>query len=438
MAANSMPIFIRDIFCIPINTQYPITAIKFLFYNNYKTLLDRVHKDLPVQQYSYNTYTLGSIGKYNIVIACLPSGEYGIASATTVAMQLLSSFRSIRFGLVVGISRGVPNKNVDIRLGDIVVSKPTNTHGGVIQAGIEHIGMLNHPPTTRLPQKATTFARPDEEDCLYRADYTHVNIDTKPTRCHSCDATKIVPRPSRSSNEPAVHYGLIASANQVVKDSLLRDKLGEELDVYCVETEAAGFMNNFPCLVIRGICDYADSHKNKDWQGYAAAAAATYARELLLPPSYARDLSRISTPSEVPANPLAATSHSELEGVHLGTIRGSEIIPRLIQYPEYWRREIHELIQRLLSMHPQWWIHRQVETARAINDFFARHRFTFRVNIFPTRTPRPEYPDNDRQYLNILFDHNIGWLNRFEEGTAEINIGILNLWSIFEFLDRDL
>ena len=40
-------------------------------------------------------------------------------------------------------------------------------------------------------------------------------------------------------------------------------------------------MDNFPCLVIRGICDYADSHKNKQWQGYAAAAAAAYAKELL-------------------------------------------------------------------------------------------------------------------------------------------------------------
>jgi hypothetical protein len=51
--------------------------------------------------------------------------------------------------------------------------------------------------------------------------------------------------------------------------------------VLCFEMEAAGLMNYLPCLVIRGICDYADSHKNKRWQGYAAAAAAAYARELL-------------------------------------------------------------------------------------------------------------------------------------------------------------
>lgn len=40
-------------------------------------------------------------------------------------------------------------------------------------------------------------------------------------------------------------------------------------------------MDSFPCLVIRGICDYADSHKNKIWQPYAALTAAAYAQELL-------------------------------------------------------------------------------------------------------------------------------------------------------------
>ena len=45
--------------------------------------------------------------------------------------------------------------------------------------------------------------------------------------------------------------------------------------------EAAGLMDHFPCLVIRGICDYSDSHKNKRWQPYAAAVAAAYAKELL-------------------------------------------------------------------------------------------------------------------------------------------------------------
>ncbi|KAI2630977.1 hypothetical protein GGR54DRAFT_585050, partial [Hypoxylon sp. NC1633] len=78
-----------------------------------------------------------------------------------------------------------------------------------------------------------------------------------------------------------IHYGLIGSANQLMMDALIRDKLAKEMDVLCFEMEAAGLMNHFPCLVIRGICDYSDSHKNTEWQGYAAMVAAAYARDLL-------------------------------------------------------------------------------------------------------------------------------------------------------------
>jgi nucleoside phosphorylase len=80
-----------------------------------------------------------------------------------------------------------------------------------------------------------------------------------------------------------VHYGLIASGNQVIKDAKVRDTLNESLggNLLCIEMEAAGLMNDFPCIVIRGICDYADSQKNKDWQEHAAATAAASAKELL-------------------------------------------------------------------------------------------------------------------------------------------------------------
>ncbi|KAF3191749.1 hypothetical protein TWF225_000970 [Orbilia oligospora] len=66
-----------------------------------------------------------------------------------------------------------------------------------------------------------------------------------------------------------------------MKNAIVRDKLAAENDILCFEMEAAGLMNQFPCLVIRGICDYSDSHKNKEWQGYAAMAAAAYAKDLL-------------------------------------------------------------------------------------------------------------------------------------------------------------
>jgi hypothetical protein len=97
------------------------------------------------------------------------------------------------------------------------------------------------------------------------------------------DSTSLVSRHPRSKDEdnPAIHYRLIASANQLMKDALIRVKLAAEMGVLCFEMEAAGLMNHFPCLVIRGICDYSDSHKNNGWQGYAAMVAAAYAKDLL-------------------------------------------------------------------------------------------------------------------------------------------------------------
>lgn len=80
-----------------------------------------------------------------------------------------------------------------------------------------------------------------------------------------------------------MHYGTIASGNAVIKDSITRDKLQHDFNAICVEMEAAGVMDTaLPCLAIRGICDYADSHKNNRWQPYAAATAAAYAKELLV------------------------------------------------------------------------------------------------------------------------------------------------------------
>jgi nucleoside phosphorylase len=78
-----------------------------------------------------------------------------------------------------------------------------------------------------------------------------------------------------------VHYGVIASGNELIKNAAERDRLGEELGAKCVEMEAAGLMNDFPCIVIRGVCDYADAHKNDVWQKYAATTAAAFAKELL-------------------------------------------------------------------------------------------------------------------------------------------------------------
>jgi nucleoside phosphorylase len=114
-------------------------------------------------------------------------------------------------------------------------------------------------------------------DRLYRVGYDHEGEED----CTHCDANSIETRTPRKSDVPVVHYGLIASGNAVIKDPRYRDELRKVWNVACFEMEAAGLMDNFPCLVIRGISDYCDTHKNDIWQPYAAVTAAAYAKDLL-------------------------------------------------------------------------------------------------------------------------------------------------------------
>jgi nucleoside phosphorylase len=278
-----------------------------------EAMLDEVHQGLSGR--SGNTYTLGRMGVHNVVIAVMP--EIGNSNAATVATQLLNDFRSIKFGLLVGIGGGVPgDEEDDIRLGDVVVSKPTAAFGGVVQfdrgkvhsnGQFERTGTLQKPPKVLLANVQKLEAQQKREgnktskylsemlerfpnledeqynypgmeyDQLFEPSYIHGGGKT----CRRCDQSKVVERAPRKYSTPRIHYGTIGSANEVVKDSKTRDKLREDLGIICVEMEAAGLMDEFPCLVIRGICDYADSHKNKRWQPYAAATAAAYAKELL-------------------------------------------------------------------------------------------------------------------------------------------------------------
>ncbi|OJJ71768.1 hypothetical protein ASPBRDRAFT_43144 [Aspergillus brasiliensis CBS 101740] len=116
-----------------------------------------------------------------------------------------------------------------------------------------------------------------------------------------------------------VHYGLIASGNFVVKDARARDALsnGFEDGILCVEMEAAGVMDQIPCIVVRGICDYADSGKNKDWQEYAAMVAAAYARVLLesLSPE---DVDMVDDTGDIPGGSQELEESGTLVGLNLG------------------------------------------------------------------------------------------------------------------------
>ena len=276
-------------------------------------MLDENHESLPQDSVDINNYRLGQIGGHNVVIACLPSIGTGIA---IVKSRMLSTFPSIRLLLLVGVGGGAPSATNDIRLGDVVISKPDEKSMGMIhyhfsnpleEGRFVRTASSNRPPDVLLnaintlqanhlmeepqltkhlsvmlskyPKMKQTSTYPGVQyDQLFHPSSVH---RVGQITCAECNLNCVMPRPDRSDIIPRVHYGLIASVDQVIKDGDTRERLQQELGVLCFEMEAADLETDIPCLVIRGICDYADTHKNKRWQSYAAAVAAAYAKELL-------------------------------------------------------------------------------------------------------------------------------------------------------------
>ncbi|PLN78353.1 hypothetical protein BDW42DRAFT_187471 [Aspergillus taichungensis] len=277
-----------------------------------RALFDMTHPDIHVAAVDSNHYALGSMGRHKVVAACLPDGEYGTNSAADVASNLRRSFPGVKFCLLVGIGGGVPSQRNDIRLGDLVVSKPIGMSPGVMQYDMgkalkngifEQQGFLQAPPRLVLTALSNLKSDPHlsrtplqgyieeiaacrreyrypgaEHDRLFVGDFAH---DRRYDTCDRCNPSHQCRRPGRPDTHPRIHYGLIASGNRVVKDARLRDQWSRQKNVLCFEMEAAGIVNTLPCLVVRGICDYSDSHKNKRFQEYAAATAASYAKLLL-------------------------------------------------------------------------------------------------------------------------------------------------------------
>ncbi|PWY84883.1 purine and uridine phosphorylase [Aspergillus heteromorphus CBS 117.55] len=288
-------------------------------------LLDEEHELLDSDLNDNNLYYLGRCGKHNVVVTFPVT--YGANATACAVTDLVRTFTKIRFGLMVGVAGAVPglphpvDPGQDVRLGDVVVGVSDGGHAGGIlnydtgkwetenELSIEP--HLNSPPSILL--NAIKTVRTDhqshngqmapyieralaqlsdladiddptfpgwESDRLFKAEYQHFHADRE---CSDCDPAQTITRLARSSSSPVVHYGLIASGNAVMRNAPLRDRLRDTWNVLCFEMEAAGLVEHFhfPCLVIRGLCDYSDSHKSKRWQAYAAVVAAAYAKDLL-------------------------------------------------------------------------------------------------------------------------------------------------------------
>lgn len=303
----------RDKYTVWVVCALPVEQIAL------EAVLDERHAKLGIDAADDNDYVLGRIGIHNVVIACLPAGLMGIGRAASVIKDMARSFENLKFGLMVGVGGGVWSPENDLRLGDVVAGVPEGENPGVVQwdfgktekgGKFKRTQSLNKPPMillhavqtlrtrewtkagngirTRLEEVYTKNStglsdafqfQGEEHDRLFEATYDHGDSDLP---CSHCDSKRIVQRlPTRKDPpSPRVYYGTVASGNQVIKHGITRDRIAKEHNAICFEMEAAG-LDGFPFLVIRGICDYADSHKNKRWQPYASLTAAAYMKELL-------------------------------------------------------------------------------------------------------------------------------------------------------------
>ncbi|KAH7460536.1 hypothetical protein FOMA001_g19548 [Fusarium oxysporum f. sp. matthiolae] len=264
-----------------------------------------------------NAYSTGVIGRHNVVLSYMPG--MGIANAASVASNCGKSFPGIRLALVVGICGVVPFKpdKDEIVLGDVIISdgiiqydfgrqlpdhcarkdmlldslgRPNQEIRGVMaklrslrhrrQLSVkiaEYLVVLRQEPELRAEYPGVT------EDRLFEASYRHPE-DQKSCEQLGCNGKLVLRSRLKTAGifpTPAVHFGLIASGDSVMKSGEDRDRIAAAEGVIAFEMEGAGVWDSSPCIVIKGACDYADSHKSKVWQRYAAAMAAACAKALL-------------------------------------------------------------------------------------------------------------------------------------------------------------
>ena len=260
-----------------------------------------------------NAYSTGAIGCHNVVLAHMPG--MGKASAAAVAAYCHSSFPNLKLALIVGVCGVVPfypsgSDTAEIVLGDVIVSE------GVVQydfgqrlpeqfvaketlrdalgrpnleirallvklQGLRGRKMLQAKMAGYMDVAAAYPYPGATQDRLFEATYRHLRDGMSCQEC-ACDG-KLVPRARLESGDgqPAVHFGLIASGDTVMKSAKDRDAIAQRAGVIGFEMEGAAVWDILPCVVIKGACDYADSHKNKVWQPYAAATAAACMKAFL-------------------------------------------------------------------------------------------------------------------------------------------------------------
>ncbi|KAK1538101.1 pfs domain-containing protein [Colletotrichum paranaense] len=327
----------REDFTVAVICSLPLEVDSIVLI--FDELWDGLGNELGKAQGDTNNYTLGRIGRHNVVLVLLPG--IGKVNAASSAAKIRSSYGCIRLAILCGICGGVPNAGGggEVLLGDVIISKSLvqydlgrrfpdrfeTKHGvedSLSRPAREIRSFLVNFETIRrkrnleqeifenlsqIQNKAigkdysVEYSRPNDEDVLFQSDYTHRHrgewdCDCRESRvCEEamqatcaelgCDVGRRVPRTHLQSQaehrQPRVFLGSLGSGDTVMMSGRDRDQIAAEHKLVAFEMEGAGVWDNLPCIVTKGVANYADSHKNKAWQHHAAATAAAATRSLL-------------------------------------------------------------------------------------------------------------------------------------------------------------
>ena len=278
-----------------------------------------------------NAYTLGRICDKNVVLAYCPA--IGSNSAAQAVVGLRSSFTKIKIAFVVGVCGIAPYDQVkqEIVLGDCIVSTAVvqfdlgrkGPTGFRMKDGLDGLGRVGGEIasilarlkgrksrlrlTKHLLANLEVIQREDtnntiypghREDRLFQSSCIHSHSSSN-TRCYDCDEVTgicgkdcsilkysedslIIRKKLKEDASPSIHFGIIGSSNTVLRSGIDRDDLVQEHKIIAFEMEGSGVWDVYPIIVIKAACDYADSHKNTKWQGYAAAVAAAGLKAILM------------------------------------------------------------------------------------------------------------------------------------------------------------
>lgn len=301
-------------------------AVEALFDETY----DKFGKTYGKRRGDANSYINGRIGKNNVVLCYMPG--MGNGSAASVASSLQVSYTEVQLALIVGICGGAPNPSTDqdIFLGDVIISNALVEYdfGRQYPGGFKRKSdalrrpnreirtllaalstsrarvkfqdrMLHH--LHKIQQQGTSWQHPGSADVVFEASYHHKHYDCTAGCCCldseltvdiceealekncdnlGCDENRISRRRDKTG-KASIHIGKVATADTVMKSGEHRDTIISKERVIGFEMEGAGVWDNISCIIIKGVCDYADSHKNKIWQAYAAATGASTATAFL-------------------------------------------------------------------------------------------------------------------------------------------------------------